>query len=908
MICVGRSQFFCFNHPLESREVKVDPNVAVLVVPNAFSSGYSSDPVENISEIKLRNDTQNASQDEQSLLVQGVCKLIQETEELNVENETDYKERLKSGETISTSEEYEGFSRKENDFKELEKEGNQQVCSSTCPDDTSHSEPFVLATSVGEHKVENSEERSFKGLGPPFLQKECNLSPSDNLLTHSPPYQSRIKTNGSLQRDWINHVSSPMGEPKSHKGMFGDSDSNVSQNSVHSFSSDDEVMYIVTYPRSKYSLSLQQAYYSGLNPSIPNTGTAIIACPQSPRNRIRTVVTKENFNRFTQKDCDDCSSHEQELNLDVSQHTKATCARVSLNYASGHWPKNWTVTSSIDILHQTKSRLSDRITVLKKRLTEIEAVENDAVQELEMEQALVLGEHQEEEQQHREAQNKFADLLEQQKLLEMEEERVKAKDLNQLEMAKKSLQERQQELEELLGLQQLLSEEVISEKSKFSKYEGNKEVHKFGEGFGEKGSDKFKEHYELELELLETNKKTFEDLEFQHLEHQTHFEEEKDILSQKLTDLRIDIQDRQNKLQELKEQQKYVKEQITQEKNKAHLEKKRAMGELNQLKLQETNKLLESLQGASDPSTPEFSSENFSVFSDNEQKGQGVDKHVDPQTELSLDTRKSCIGNLVRQHSGRRANGHMSGETDFTDSSSKNCDSCCSFESESSSVASTDLHLLTGSISSSGDEPSRPTSFCTPSSWANEEISYSAQQQVSAENCKNERLLNGSCGVEYRKKAKLKSQRPLTRYLPVRGSELDLRYHIETAGHQIELCPYIQVTTTACRGYLHKLGGALHIWKRRWFVFDRKKHALIYYSDKSETKVKGGVYFQAIEEVYVDHPHSNRSPYPRSTFCVKTYDRTYYLTAPSPEAMRIWVDVIFTGAEGYKEFLINIAS
>ncbi|XP_022236052.1 pleckstrin homology-like domain family B member 2 [Limulus polyphemus] len=188
-------------------------------------------------------------------------------------------------------------------------------------------------------------------------------------------------------------------------------------------------------------------------------------------------------------------------------------------------------------------------------------------------------------------------------------------------MAKKNLQERQQELEELLGLQQLLSEEVIDEKPKFSKYERTKEMYKFGEGFEEKGTDRFKEHYELELELLETNKKTFEDLEFQHLEHQTHFEEEKDILSQKLNDLRNDIQDRQNKLQGLKEQRKCVKEQITQEKTKAHLEKKRAMGELNQLQLkfQETNKLLESLQGVSDSSsTPESSSENSSVLSDHE--------------------------------------------------------------------------------------------------------------------------------------------------------------------------------------------------------------------------------------------------------------------------------------------------
>ncbi len=60
---------------------------------------------------------------------------------------------------------------------------------------------------------------------------------------------------------------------------------------------------------------------------------------------------------------------------------------------------------------------------------------------------------------------------------------------------------------------------------------------------------------------------------------------------------------------------------------------------------------------------------------------------------------------------------------------------------------------------------------------------------------------------------------------------------------------------------------------------------------------------QAIEEVYVDHLDSARSPNPRVTFCMKTAERSYFLMAPSPEAMRVWVDVIFTGAEGYLHFL-----
>lgn len=148
-------------------------------------------------------------------------------------------------------------------------------------------------------------------------------------------------------------------------------------------------------------------------------------------------------------------------------------------------------------------------------------------------------------------------------------------------------------------------------------------------------------------------------------------------------------------------------------------------------------------------------------------------------------------------------------------------------------------------------------------------------------------------------------QRPLTRYLPIRGTDLDLRQHIESAGHQVVLCPHVIINSSVCRGYLHKRGSKLNGWSRRWFVFDRHKHTFAYYIDKSEKKPRGGAYFQAIEEVYLDHLNSVKSPNPHLTFIVKTHERLYYLMAPSPEAMRIWVDVIFTGAEGYREFEVE---
>ncbi|XP_019716784.1 pleckstrin homology-like domain family B member 1 isoform X4 [Hippocampus comes] len=158
---------------------------------------------------------------------------------------------------------------------------------------------------------------------------------------------------------------------------------------------------------------------------------------------------------------------------------------------------------------------------------------------------------------------------------------------------------------------------------------------------------------------------------------------------------------------------------------------------------------------------------------------------------------------------------------------------------------------------------------------------------------------------EVKLRAKNFSQaRPMTRYLPIRKEEFDLRAHIETSGHSVDTCYHIILTEKMCKGYLVKMGGKIKSWKKRWFVFDRLKRTFSYYVDKHETKLKGVIYFQAIEEVYYDHLRSaTKSPNAALTFCVKTHDRLYYMVAPSAEAMRIWMDVIVTGAEGYTQFL-----
>ncbi|XP_005361171.1 pleckstrin homology-like domain family B member 3 [Microtus ochrogaster] len=127
---------------------------------------------------------------------------------------------------------------------------------------------------------------------------------------------------------------------------------------------------------------------------------------------------------------------------------------------------------------------------------------------------------------------------------------------------------------------------------------------------------------------------------------------------------------------------------------------------------------------------------------------------------------------------------------------------------------------------------------------------------------------------------------------------LDLPQHLERWGHNPESCPHLRVSGGCCRGPLVKMGGRIKTWRKRWFCFDRQARRLAYYADKEETKLKGVIYFQAIEEVYYDHLRcAFKSPSPRLTFCVKTYERLFYMVAPSPEAMRIWMDVIVTAAD-----------
>ncbi|XP_063736516.1 pleckstrin homology-like domain family B member 3 isoform X2 [Eleginops maclovinus] len=131
----------------------------------------------------------------------------------------------------------------------------------------------------------------------------------------------------------------------------------------------------------------------------------------------------------------------------------------------------------------------------------------------------------------------------------------------------------------------------------------------------------------------------------------------------------------------------------------------------------------------------------------------------------------------------------------------------------------------------------------------------------------------------------------------------DLRAHVESLGHGVSGCKDLRLTPRRCAGFLTKRGGRVKTWKKRWFLFDMDHRRLAYYTDCDERKLKGVIYFQAIEEVYLDHLRTaNSSPRPSLTFCLKTYDRLFFLVASNPVSMRIWMDVIVTATDEHSRY------
>nr|XP_030729920.1 pleckstrin homology-like domain family B member 3 isoform X4 [Globicephala melas] len=418
------------------------------------------------------------------------------------------------------------------------------------------------------------------------------------------------------------------------------------------------------------------------------------------------------------------------------------------------------------------------------------------------------------------------------------------------------------------------------------------------------------EQREQMKEQLDVAQRAYEDLEFQQLERESQWEEDWDsprarALDPKIQELQASVVQHRRRIQVLEEQLKSLGEQMAAESRGLSQKKEEALQALTQ----ERSRLLKlnCLQG-----TP---GEDFSEPSQALTKllfTQKTNRQLlvlqDPTAHAAAAT-SSCLFSVhssIQGSIGLQGTGSLPrkrGERVSQRGSPRPLSFYCTALFPAGAL---EASALPPSARDSGRHPLYQLLNCGPRNSCGAlhpdiaRMEHLLQQAVA----ERERLLQAREGTRRSTEGASDPPVPAIMAPPTAPSRppgprvLDLRQHLERWGHNPESCPHIRVSGGYCRGPLVKMGGRIKTWRKRWFCFDRQARRLAYYTDKEQTKLKGVIYFQAIEEVYYDHLRcAFKSPNPRLTFCVKTYERLFYMAAPSPEAMRIWMDVIVTAAD-----------
>ncbi|XP_053076809.1 pleckstrin homology-like domain family B member 2 isoform X11 [Acinonyx jubatus] len=577
-------------------------------------------------------------------------------------------------------------------------------------------------------------------------------------------------------------------------------------------------------------------------------------------------------------------------------------------------------------MEETRIAILNNLEELEQKIKDINDQMDESSRELDMECALLDGEQKSE----------TTELMKEKEILDHLNRKIAELEKNIVGEKTKEKVKLDAEREKLERLQELYSEQKTQL-----------------DNCPESMREQLQQQLKRDADLLDVESKHFEDLEFQQLEHESRLDEEKENLTQQLlrevAEYQRNIVTRKEKISALKKQANHIVQQAQREQDHFVKEKNNLIMMLQREKenLCNLEKKYSSLTGGKGfPVNPSTLKEAHLPLGQSNSCGSVLPHSLATMTKDS-ESRRMLRGRMnfsagynhqqmsegQRQKSSEFYNRTASESNVYLNSfhypdhsykdqafDTLSLDSSDSMETSISACSPDNISSASTSNIARIEEMERLLKQAHAEKTRlleSREREMEAKKRALEEEKRRRELLEKRLQEETSQRQKLIEKevkirekqraqaRPLTRYLPVRKEDFDLRSHVETAGHNIDTCYHVSITEKTCRGFLIKMGGKIKTWKKRWFVFDRNKRTFSYYADKHEAKLKGVIYFQAIEEVYYDHlKNANKSPNPLLTFSVKTHDRIYYMVAPSPEAMRIWMDVIVTGAEGYTHFLL----
>uniref|UniRef100_A0A8C8XJA2 Pleckstrin homology like domain family B member 2 n=1 Tax=Panthera leo TaxID=9689 RepID=A0A8C8XJA2_PANLE len=570
-------------------------------------------------------------------------------------------------------------------------------------------------------------------------------------------------------------------------------------------------------------------------------------------------------------------------------------------------------------MEETRIAILNNLEELEQKIKDINDQMDESSRELDMECALLDGEQKSE----------TTELMKEKEILDHLNRKIAELEKNIVGEKTKEKVKLDAEREKLERLQELYSEQKTQL-----------------DNCPESMREQLQQQLKRDADLLDVESKHFEDLEFQQLEHESRLDEEKENLTQQLlrevAEYQRNIVTRKEKISALKKQANHIVQQAQREQDHFVKEKNNLIMMLQREKenLCNLEKKYSSLTGGKGfPVNPSTLKEAHLPLGQSNSCGSVLPHSLATMTKDSESRRMLRGYNHQQMSEGQRQKSsefynRTASESNvylnsfhYPDHSYKDqafdtlsLDSSDSMETSISACSPDNISSASTSNIARIEEMERLLKQAHAEKTRlleSREREMEAKKRALEEEKRRRELLEKRLQEETSQRQKLIEKevkirekqraqaRPLTRYLPVRKEDFDLRSHVETAGHNIDTCYHVSITEKTCRGFLIKMGGKIKTWKKRWFVFDRNKRTFSYYADKHEAKLKGVIYFQAIEEVYYDHlKNANKSPNPLLTFSVKTHDRIYYMVAPSPEAMRIWMDVIVTGAEGYTHFLL----
>ncbi|XP_052014397.1 pleckstrin homology-like domain family B member 2 isoform X5 [Apodemus sylvaticus] len=575
-------------------------------------------------------------------------------------------------------------------------------------------------------------------------------------------------------------------------------------------------------------------------------------------------------------------------------------------------------TQELAAMEDTRMVILNNLEELEQKIKDINDQMDESSRELDMECALLDGEQKSE----------TAELMKEKEILDHLNRKITELEKNIVGEKTKEKVKLDAEREKLERLQELYSEQKTQL-----------------DNCPESMREQLQQQLKRDADLLDVESKHFEDLEFQQLEHESRLDEEKENLTQQLlrevAEYQRNIVARKEKISALKKQASHIVQQAQREQDHFVKEKNNLIMMLQREKenLCNLEKKYSSLTGGKGfPINPNTLKEAHLPLGQSNSCGSVLPHSLATMTKDSESRRMLRGYNHQQMSEGQRQKPEFYSRTasesnvylnsfHYPDRSYKDqaydtlsLDSSDSMETSISACSPDNISSASTSNIARIEEMERLLKQAHAEKTRlleSREREMEAKKRALEEEKRRREILEKRLQEETSQRQKLIEKevkirekqraqaRPLTRYLPVRKEDFDLRSHVETAGHNIDTCFHVSITEKTCRGYLIKMGGKIKTWKKRWFVFDRNKRTFSYYADKHEAKLKGVIYFQAIEEVYYDHlKNANKSPNPLLTFSVKTHDRIYYMVAPSPEAMRIWMDVIVTGAEGYTHFLL----